>query len=434
MTRPRALLLALPLLVLALPLVVVPSALPAAHAAPVPALAPALAPDRPSQTTPAALLEALRGDPVQVLAGSDVDAAEVRRAVQDASAQVYVVALPSGSNPRSVLSSVGPGLGSRAVLVVAAGGSVTAGAGGGTGLGTGQAARIAAASTGSEPTASVVSAVRALDEAVLTAGAAGAGDDAVEGGGVSGTVLLGLVGAGLAGAGVLVSRRNRRRRLDADEADRADVQSLYDRLGHDVSTLAAGDDEVARRALADASERYTATGALMSVADTPGEWVAARRTAAEGLAATRLARTRLGLDPGPDVPLEGTGGPQLTARERVRVGDEEVEGSPEYEPGRPYHFGGGTVGGQWVPGGWYPTRFWDGLLLGTVLTGGLGGFGGFGYGGGFGGGYADGYGDGYAEGADGGGDWDGGGGDWGGGGFDVGGGDWGGGGDLGGDW
>ena len=109
--------------------------------------------------------------------------------------------------------------------------------------------------------------------------------------------------------------RSRSRRQAARELQgyRADVESLYDRLGADVATLRPGDDAVARQALADAAERYNATGALLSQADTPGEFEAARRTVAEGLAAARVARTRLGLDPGPDVPPPPGSGPQLQA-------------------------------------------------------------------------------------------------------------------------
>ena len=146
------------------------------------------------------------------------------------------------------------------------------------------------------------------------------------------------------------------------------------------ATLHAGDDPVARQALADAAERYSATGALLSQADTPGEFEAARRTAVEGLAAARLARTRLGLDPGPDIPPPPGTGPQLRAAERVRVGDDEYEGSPTYAPGRQHYWGGGMVGGSMVPGGWYGVPFWQTMLLGSALSGGFGGFGG-GYGG-----------------------------------------------------
>ena len=245
--------------------------------------------------------------------------------------------------------------------------------------------------------------------------------------------MLALAGAG---AGVAVLRRNTKRRAKALESDRADVESLYGRLGSDVATLSAGDDPVTRQALSDASERYGATGALMSQADTPGEFAAARRTAIEGLTAARVARERLGLDPGPDIPPPPSTGPQLEQQTRVEVDDQEYDGSPTYAPGRGHYFGGGVLGGRTVPGGWYGVPFWETMLLGSILSGGLGGGGyergdeegvddagearrggggdGFGWGGGNvgGGDWGGGGGGGGGSGSGGGGGGDGGGGNW----------------------
>ncbi len=190
-------------------------------------------------------------------------------------------------------------------------------------------------------------------------------------------------------AAYLLVRSRRRKAAHGKQLEdaRADVESLYGRLGSDVQLLAPGDDDVARQALADAGERYNATGALMAKADTLGEYAAARRTAVEGIAAARVVRARLGLDPGPDVPLPPGAGPQLDAPTRVRVGEEEYDGSPQYEPGRPHYYEGGWYGGQQVPGGWYATPFWQTLLLSSVLRGGYGGGYGRAYGRGYGGGY-----------------------------------------------
>jgi hypothetical protein len=248
---------------------------------------------------------------------------------------------------------------------------------------------------------------------------------------------VGAVGvAGAAGGGaVLMSRRRKRQRLL--EGRRADVLSLYDRLGADVQNLDPKDDAVARQALADASERYTATGGLLAHADTEGEYDAARRTALEGLYAARTAREALGLDLGPELPpISPTQGEQLTEERDVTVGDKTYQGHPQYTPGAPYYYGGGSG----VPGGWYSFPFWETLLLSSVLTGGFGGWGG--------GGFESGYDRGYEAGQDagqadpGGGDWDSSGGGWdtsgggwdsSGGGFDGGGFD-GGGSDTGGGW
>ena len=246
--------------------------------------------------------------------------------------------------------------------------------------------------------------------------AAGASDATNNSGGSSAVpwVLgaIGVLGAGGAGAWVVSRRRRRQKEM---EGRRAEVLSLYDRLGADVQNLNPGDDPVARQALVDAAERYTATGSQLAHADTHAEFDVARRTALEGLQAARTARKQLGLDPGPDLPpIAPTYGDQLTSPQQVQVGDKAYQGYPQYTPGAPYYYGGG--GGY--PGGWYSFPFWETVLLGSVLSGGFGG----GWGGG---GYDAGYDRGYDAGRDDGQDSGGGGGDWGGwSGGDSGGGSW----------
>ena len=237
-------------------------------------------------------------------------------------------------------------------------------------------------------------------DAQAAGGGTGSGSSSGSSGG--GGVLLGLLGLGVLGGGAYAVTQSRRRKKDLArelEDARADVESLYGRLGSDVQTLAPGDDAVARQALADAAERYNATGALMAKADTPGEFAAARRTAVEGLTAARVVRQRLGLDPGPDLtPPQSSEAPKLTEPSRVRVGDEEYEGYPTYTPGRPHYYEGGYYNGQPVPGGWYATPFWQTMLMGSLLSGaGRGSYGrsyrrsyGRSYGAGFGGGISGG--------------------------------------------
>ena len=217
----------------------------------------------------------------------------------------------------------------------------------------------------------------------------------------------------------------------------ADVVSLRDRLAQDVRALDPGADPVARQAAADAAERLETCTTLLERARSEGQLRTAWHAAVEGLTAARVVRARLGLDPGPPIPLPPSTAPQLSQRSRVLVGGTEHVGSPTYEPGLRHWFPGGYYGGRPVPGGWYAAPFWEtavlagaaGALFGGLAAGGLfggwdegdwgggdGGFGGFGGGGGWDGG--------------GGGDWGGfggfgGGGDWGGGGGDFGGGgDW----------
>src|SRR5215207_6726329 len=238
---------------------------------------------------------------------------------------------------------------------------------------------------------------------------------------------IGAIGAlGVAGAGAYAMSR-RRSTLKELEGRRAEVLSYYDRLGADVQNLHPGDDAVARQALADASERYTATGSQLSQADTHQEFDVARRTVLEGLQAARTARTALGLDPGPELPpIAPPHGEQLSAPSEVSVGGKSYRGYPEYTPGAPHYYGGG--GG--VPGGWYSFPFWQTVLLGSVLSGGFGG-------GGWDSGYDRGYEAGRDDAQDSDGGFGGGGGDWGGNSGWSGGGDWGGGGGFGGrggDW
>jgi hypothetical protein len=409
-------------------------------------------------------IAALRSDHLYVAAGVDakLDQAAVRRAIGDEPTYVAVLPVSAGA-PGPLAVRIGQALGTGTVGVVA----------GGTGADRND---FEAASnvlcTGAVQT--LVSRVKAdnrtelkrtndvtkllSDFAADVITAPRIGRDCAEqgrqvtssqtGSGGGGSVWPWVLGIGAIGAlgaagvgGFLVSRRRKRQRLL--EGRRADVLSLYDRLGADVQNLDAKDDAVARQALADAAERYTSTGALLAHADTEGEYDAARRTALEGLYAARTARQALGVDLGPELPqIAPSRGQQLTEEREVTVGGNTYQGYPQYTPGAPYYYGGG--GG--VPGGWYGVPFWETLLLGSVLTGGFGSWGG--------GGFESGYDRGYEAGQEadqsqdsgggwdssGGGGWDSGGGGWdssGGGGWDGGGGggwDGGGGGDTGGGW
>ncbi|MFP5218802.1 MAG: hypothetical protein ACLGIG_03580 [Actinomycetes bacterium] len=237
--------------------------------------------------------------------------------------------------------------------------------------------------------------------------------------------------------------------------DPADVQSVVARLAHDVRTLEPGDDPVARQAMVDASERYTTATSLLERARSDDALRTAWLAAAEGLHATRLVRSRRGLDPGPAPHLPPASGPQLDRPATVTVQGRQHVGSPTYAPGHRHWFPGGRVGDVYVPGGWYREPFWPGDLVLGVLSGWMlgsllsasmfdagldGGYDG-GYDGGDGG--ADGGADGGWDGGGGGGwgddgthmggGWDGGGGGWGDSGWGDGGGGWGDGGDIGGD-
>ena len=345
-----------------------------------------LAPGAASATTVDDVARALKSNPVYVdpKATVDVDADKVRSQLSSSSRMIFVAVLPEAAGAanggaRAVTERIARQLPTPAVTIGLVGDELVALSSAGTGLGAGEAQRLVDRAGGSG-TDRLVEALRNLQEADAGGGSQASGSEGDTGGGNGGAILLGLLGLGAAGGGALLYSRRRRRERDL-EGMRADVESLYHRLGADVSNLPGGEDAVARQALADAAERYNATGALLANADTPGEFAAARRTAVEGLIAARTAREKLGLDPGPEIPPPPVTGPMLTQEQRVRVGDQEFEGSPTYQPGKGHYYGGGFHNGQPVPGGWYAFPFWETMLLTSVLSGGFGGglFGGGGY-------------------------------------------------------
>ncbi len=396
--------------------------------------------------------QALAADPVDTAASAlqstnvyvapdstvTLDKGKVQQAIGDH--RLYVAVLPaSAGDPSTAADTIGSALGRGRITVAVLSGTTLAARSGAfcPGAAADAAHKASAAhpvSAGGDATTLFTSLVTDLGNEPLCGSGSGAAAGGSSGGGghtglIVGLVILVLVVGGV-GAWIFTRRRARMQRL---EGRRAEVLSLYGRLGADVANLDAGTDAVARQAIADASERYTATGSLLEHADTDGEYDAARRTALEGLQAARTARSRLGLDPGPDLPpMTPTTGERLTEESEVTVGDKTVRGYPDYTPGAPYYFGGGGGYGA----GWYSFPFWETLLIGSALGGWGGGWGGGGYDAGYNQGYEAGQdqndGNGGDWGGGNGGDWGGGGGDWGGGG---GGGDWGGGGgDGGGGW
>jgi len=194
------------------------------------------------------------------------------------------------------------------------------------------------------------------------------------------------------------------RREDREVAGlRAEAESLQSRLASDVSTLDPGDSALCRQAMNDASERNNAAGGLLARAGTAAEMRVGLRIVVEGLQATRVVREHQGLPLGPDLP-DVTSPATVQTPTPVNVGDQQITAHPDYHPQQPHYFGGGTVAGTPVPGGYYRTPFWKkAMMIGGAVAGGemlgdlLGGGGDRDYGGGGWGG------------DDGGGDWGGGG-------------------------
>ncbi len=160
------------------------------------------------------------------------------------------------------------------------------------------------------------------------------------------------------------------------------------------------------RAMNDASERNNVAGGLLARAHTAAVMRVALRIVVEGLQATRVVREHQGLSLGPDLP-DVTSPATVATPTPVNIGEQQITAHPEYHPQQPHYFGGGTVAGTPVPGGYYRTPFWKkAMMIGGAVAGGemlgdlLSGGGDRDYGGGSG------------WGGDGGGDWGGGDGGW----------------------
>jgi hypothetical protein len=151
-------------------------------------------------------------------------------------------------------------------------------------------------------------------------------------------------------------------------AAHAEVDALLQRLGHDVTSLDAGDDKAAAQGLDDASERYETASAQFLHAQSIPELTVVRGIAVEGLQSCRSVRTRLGLDPGPDV------APPIT---------ETPDGQPPHEHSWAdmAHAGRGLLGAGAAGG---LAGLIGGAILGGEMGGGMGG-GGWGDGGDWGG-------------------------------------------------
>jgi hypothetical protein len=259
-------------------------------------------------------------------------------------------------------------------------------------------------------------------------------------------VLIILVIAAI-GVAIYASSKASGKRTAASLADaKADARRVIERLGGQVLNL-TGNNDAAKQALADASERYTAASSQIDQATTPRQAALAKESAIEGLYYVRAARTAMGMDPGPE--LESLSGQRtagaVTEDRRINFEGREIEASPTPSERTPNYYPGGRVAGRPVPAGWYSEPWWKPALvagawgLGSVLLFDalFDGMHGVDYGAqGFETGYGDGYSDGFAAAQDSGGWGDGGGADAsgfdgysgdGGGGWDFGGGDFGGG-------
>lgn len=107
----------------------------------------------------------------------------------------------------------------------------------------------------------------------------------------------------VAAVATFMAMRVRKQKL-ADAADdaRIDAKRWCDMLGGQLSSLSAGDDAVATRALSDAAGLYATAMSQMTTATSYEQFRHVRLTATNGLHYVAAARARLGLVAGPQGP------------------------------------------------------------------------------------------------------------------------------------
>lgn len=181
------------------------------------------------------------------------------------------------------------------------------------------------------------------------------------------TLLLLLV-IGIIAASIWSYQARKGRLAEALADAREEAQRWHERLGGQVMSLNPGENEAARQALADASERYTASGGQLERATTIRQYELAAQTALEGLYYIRAARLALGLDPGPELPLTEAQRRNgvITAEREATVQGQHLKVGPQYTPDTPYYYPGGMMHGRRVPAGYYSQPWWRGALTAGV--------------------------------------------------------------------
>ncbi len=164
--------------------------------------------------------------------------------------------------------------------------------------------------------------------------------------------------------GTTVARNQANARQQQLEDAKAEARRWVERLGGQIMNL-TGTDEASKQALADAAERYTAAGSQMEQATTAEQCRLVTKTALEGLYYVRAARTAMGLDPGPELPIdrEQERAGKVTEDRRVSVEGHDYEASPEPGSRTPHYYPGGRVAGRPVPQGWYSEPWWKPALV-----------------------------------------------------------------------
>ncbi|HVK21637.1 MAG TPA: hypothetical protein VM677_09790 [Actinokineospora sp.] len=164
--------------------------------------------------------------------------------------------------------------------------------------------------------------------------------------------------------GVISSRgRAAARQRELDDA-KADARRWVERLGGQVMNL-TGTDTASQQAIADAAERFTAAGSQMEQAATVEQCKLVTKTALEGLYYVRAARTAMGIDPGPELPVDPDAqrAGKVTEDRRISVEGHDYEASPVPGQRTPHYYPGGRIAGRPVPQGWYSEPWWRPALV-----------------------------------------------------------------------
>ena len=323
---------------------------------------------------------ALRSDPVYVDAAaeralSESEAEEVRDAIRGAGTPVYVAVLPAsavdsaGGDAGELASQLASVLQRDGTIAVLAGDSLRAGSGE---LPPGRAGELVAEALdagGNDTTAVLVEFVELVGEEVASGSSGGGGRGSAGDGGGNSWVLPALLVGGAGVGGALLMRSSRRRRAEQERAEAADRELLRAEL----SVLA--DDVVRlepvvrlhRDAQSDfdaAVNRYRAAQAAIDHADEAIDLVRVRRVVDE--ARYSMDRARAVVD-GREPPL-----PPDHLQRIGEHGEPAVTIDGERQPayvGYPGGYGTGWYGGMGGSG------LFNGLLLGSLLAGGFGGWG-----------------------------------------------------------
>jgi hypothetical protein len=307
---------------------------------------------------------------------SDDEAEDLRSAIRGAETPIYIAVLPAsaadlaGGDPAEVASQLAAAVDRRGTFGVVVGDSFRAGS---SELPAGEAAELAVSALEAEgdDTAAV------LDDFVERVGDAvdsrqGSGQGADDDGGGSGWVLPLVLVGGAGAVGLLALRGSRRRRAEAaeraraEEADRQLLRAEISVLADDVVRL---EPEIqlhpeARGDFDAAVSRYRAAQAALDYTDEPVDLVRVARVVAEARYSMDRARAiiegRPPPPPPPDLQQPGSHGePAITL---------DADRQPSY-----VGYPGGFGGGGWFGGS---SGLFTGLLLGSFLSGGFGGWGG----------------------------------------------------------